>query len=88
MDDLIQALGCDGISSSQCRASASNRWAASGRWSLPLGCCLDGLTQQVREGGRVNVCVSMATGDAEGQHPGYGRGRQRDGAFWLAFLRS
>ena len=54
---------------------------------------LDGLTQKVREGGRiVNVCVVVATGvNAEGQRedPGYGRGRiSEDGAFWLAFLRS
>ena len=53
---------------------------------------LDGLTQQVREGGRiVNVCVVVATGvNAEGQRAilGMDVGASEDGAFWLAFLRS
>ena len=53
---------------------------------------LDGLTQKVREGGRiVNVCVVVATGvNAEGQREilGMDVGASEDGAFWLAFLRS
>ena len=53
---------------------------------------LDGLTQKVREGGRiVNVCVVVATGvNAEGQREilGLDVGASEDGAFWLAFLRS
>ena len=53
---------------------------------------LDGLTQKVREGGRiVNVCVVVATGvNAEGQREilGMDVGTSEDGAFWLAFLRS
>ena len=51
---------------------------------------LDGLTQKVREGGRiVNVCVVVAT-NAEGQREilGMDVGASEDGAFWLAFLRS
>ena len=53
---------------------------------------VDGLTQKVREGGRiVNVCVVVATGvNAEGQREilGMDVGASEDGAFWLAFLRS
>ena len=53
---------------------------------------LDGLTQKVREGGRiVNVCVVVATGvNADGQREilGMDVGASEDGAFWLAFLRS
>ena len=53
---------------------------------------VDGLTQKVREGGRiVNVCVVLATGvNAEGQREilGMDVGASEDGAFWLAFLRS
>ena len=53
---------------------------------------LDGLTQKVREGGRiVNVCVVVATGvNADGQREVLGMdvGASEDGAFWLAFLRS
>ena len=53
---------------------------------------LDGLTQKVREGGRiVNVCVVVATGvNADGQREilGMDVGTSEDGAFWLAFLRS
>ena len=92
-----KALGCDGISSSQVRASASNWtkwWRVSwvGPWTaVPTPTC-DGLTQKVREGGRiVNVCVVVATGvNAEGQREilGMDVGASEDGAFWLAFLRS
>ena len=53
---------------------------------------LDGLTQKVREGGRiVNVCVVVATGvNADGPREvlGLDVGASEDGAFWLAFLRS
>ena len=95
---LIKALGCDGISSSQVahlratgRSGGEFPGSASGRRSLPLR-WLDGLTQKVREGGRiVNVCVVVATGvNAEGQREilGMDVGASEDGAFWLAFLRS
>ena len=76
VDDLIKALGCDGISSSQvsriCQQldevveSFLGRPLDSGPYPYVW---LDGLTQKVREGGRiVNICVVVATGvNAEGQ---------------------
>ena len=99
VDDLIKALGCDGISSSQvsriCEqldevvASFLGRPLDGGPYPYVW---LDGLTQKVREGGRiVNVCVVVATGvNAEGQREilGMDVGASEDGAFWLAFLRS
>ena len=100
VDDLIKALGCDGISSSQvsricCQQLYEVVESFLGR---PLDggpypyVWLDGLTQKVREGGRiVNVCVVVATGvNAEGQREilGMDVGASEDGAFWLAFLRS
>ena len=99
VDDLIKALGCDGISSSQvsriCQQLDEVVESFLGR---PLDggpypyVWLDGLTQKVREGGRiVNVCVVVATGvNAEGQREilGMDVGTSEDGAFWLAFLRS
>ena len=99
VDDLIKALGCDGIASSQvsriCEQLDEVVESCPGR---PLDggpypyVWLDGLTQQVREGGRiVNVCVVVATGvNAEGQREilGMDVGASEDGAFWLAFLRS
>ena len=99
VDDLIKALGCDGISSSQvsriCQQLDEVVESFLGR---PLDggpdpyVWLDGLTQKVREGGRiVNVCVVVATGvNAEGQREilGMDVGASEDGAFWLAFLRS
>ena len=99
VDDLIQALGCDGISSSQvsriCEQLDEVVESFLGR-ALDGGpypyVWLDGLTQKVREGGRiVNVCVVVATGvNAEGQREilGLDVGTSEDGAFWLAFLRS
>ena len=99
VDDLIKALGCDGISSSQvsriCQQLDEVVESFLGR---PLDggpypyVWLDGLTQKVREGGRiVNVCVVVATGvNADGQREilGMDVGASEDGAFWLAFLRS
>ena len=99
VDDLIKALGCDGISSSQvsriCKQPDEVVESFLGR---PLDggpypyVWLDGLTQKVREGGRiVNVCVVVATGvNADGQREilGMDVGASEDGAFWLAFLRS
>ena len=102
VDDLIKALGCDGISSSQVsricvhlratgRSGGEFPGSSPGRWPYPY-VWLDGLTQKVREGGRiVNVCVVVATGvNAEGQREilGMDVGTSEDGAFWLAFLRS
>ena len=99
MDDLIKALGCDGISSSQVsRICEQLDEVVESFLGRPLDggpypyVWLDGLTQQVREGGRiVNVCVVVATGvNAEGQREilGMDVGASEDGAFWLAFLRS
>ena len=99
VDDLIQALGCDGISSSQVsRICEQLDEVVESFLGRPLDggpypyVWLDGLTQQVREGGRiVNVCVVVATGiNAEGQREilGLDVGASEDGAFWLAFLRS
>ena len=99
VDDLIKALGCDGISSSQVsRICGDLDEVVDSFLGRPLDggpypyVWLDGLTQKVREGGRiVNVCVVVATGvNAEGQREVLGMdvGTSEDGAFWLAFLRS
>ena len=99
VDDLIQALGCDGISSSQVsRICEQLDEVVESFLGRPLDggpypyVWLDGLTQKVREGGRiVNVCVVVATGvNADGQREilGLDVGTSEDGAFWLAFLRS
>ena len=99
VDDLIKALGCDGISSSQVsRICEQLDEVVDSFLGRPLDggpypyVWLDGLTQKVREGGRiVNVCVVVATGvNADGQREilGMDVGASEDGAFWLAFLRS
>ena len=99
VDDLIKALGCDGISSSQVsRICEQLDEVVESFLGRPLDggpypyVWLDGLTQKVREDGRiVNVCVVVATGvNAEGQREilGMDVGASEDGAFWLAFLRS
>ena len=99
VDDLIKALGCDGISSSRVsRICEQLDEVVESLLGRPLDggpypyVWLDGLTQKVREGGRiVNVCVVVATGvNAEGQREilGLDVGTSEDGAFWLAFLRS
>ena len=76
VDDLIKALGCDGISSSQVsRICEQLDEVVESFLGRPLDggpypyVWLDGLTQKVREGGRiVNVCVVVATGvNADGQ---------------------
>ena len=98
VDDLIKALGCDGISSSQVsRICEQLDEVVESFLGRPLDggpypyVWLDGLTQKVREGGRiVNVCVVVATGVTDGQREilGMDVGASEDGAFWLAFLRS
>ena len=96
VDDLIKALGCDGISSSQVsRICEQLDEVVESFLGRPLDggpypyVWLDGLTQKVREGGRVvNVCVVVATGvNAEGQREilGMDVGASEDGTFWLAF---
>ena len=99
VDDLVKALGCDGISKSQvsrvCRDQDQVVEHSLGR---PLDggpypyVWLDALTRKVREGGRiVNVSVVVATGvNSQGQREilGMDVGASEDGAFWMAFLRS
>jgi transposase-like protein len=99
VEDLVQALGCDGISKSQvsriCGALDSQVQAFRER-PLDEGpypyVWLDALTQRVREGGRVvNVAVVVATAvNAAGKREilGLDTGASEDGAFWLSFLRS
>jgi len=99
VEDLIQALGCEGISKSQvsriCQEldgvvqSFLGRPMDSGPYRYLW---LDALTQKVREDGRiVNVSVVVATAvNREGKREvlGIDVGTSEDGAFWLAFLRS
>ena len=99
VEDLVQALGCSGISKSQvsriCGALDVQVQAFRER-PLDAGpypyVWLDALTQRVREGGRVvNVAVVVATAvNAQGKREvlGLDTGASEDGAFWLAFLRS
>ena len=92
VDDLIKALGCDGISSSQVsRICEQLDEVVESFLGRPLDggpypyVWLDGLTQKVWEGGRiVNVCVVVATGvNADGQREilGLDVGASEDGAF-------
>jgi len=99
VEDLVQALGCEGISKSQvsriCAALDAQVQAFRER-PLDQGpypyVWLDALTQRVREGGRVvNVAVVVATAvNAQGKREilGLDTGASEDGAFWLSFLRS
>jgi len=98
VEDLVQALGCDGISKSEvsriCQQLDVQVQAFRER-PLDAGpypyLWLDALTQKVREGGRVvNVCVVVATAvNGQGQREvlGLDCGTSEDGAFWLSFLR-
>ena len=99
VDDLVKALGCEGISKSQVsRICQELDVVVDGFLGRPLDggpypyLWLDGLTQKVREDGRiVNVSVVVATADnGEGKREiiGMDVGTSEDGAFWLAFLRS
>ena len=99
VEDLVQALGCEGISKSQVSRICSELDAVVDAFlSRPLDggpypyLWLDALTQKVREDGRiVNVSVAVATGvNREGKREvlGIDVGTSEDGAFWLAFLRS
>lgn len=98
VDDLVQALGCEGISKSQVsRICAELDGMVADFLGRPLDAgpyrylWLDALTQKVREGGRiVQVSVVVATGvNGEGKREvlGIDVGTSEDGAFWLAFLR-
>ena len=99
VDDLVKALGCEGISKSQVSRicgeldrvvdSFLDRPLAGGPYCYLW---LDALSQKVREEGRiVNVSVAVATAvNAEGRREiiGMDVGTSEEGAFWLAFLRS
>ena len=98
VDDLVQALGCEGISRSpisRISVSATAWWSTSSAGPLDAGpyryLWLDALTQRVREGGRiVQVGVVVATGvNHEGKREvlGIDVGTSEDGAFRLALLR-
>jgi transposase-like protein len=99
VDDLVKALGCEGISKSQVsRICQELDSVVEAFLSRPLDggpymyLWLDALTQKVRETGRiVNVSVVVATGvNSEGRREVLGMdvGTSEDGVFWLSFLRS
>ena len=99
VEDLVQALGCEGISKSRVSRICSALDAVVDSFlGRPLDggpypyLWLDALTQKVREDGRiVNVSVAVATRvNREGKREvlGIDVGTSEDGAFWLAFLRS
>jgi putative transposase len=99
VDDLVKALGCEGISKSQVsRICQELDLVVEAFLSRPLDggpylyLWLDALTQKVREAGRiVNVSVVVATGvNSEGGREVLGMdvGTSEDGVFWLSFLRS
>ena len=99
VEDLVQALGCEGISKSQVsRICQELDGVVESFLGRPLDAgpypylWLDALTQKVREDGRiVNVSVVVATavnGEGKREVLGIDVGTSEDGAFWLAFLRS
>ena len=99
VDDLVKALGCDGISKSQVsRICGKLDGVVDSFLGRPLDggpycyLWLDAMSQKVREEGRiVNVSVAVATAvNAEGKREivGMDVGTSEDGAFWLSFLRS
>jgi transposase-like protein len=99
VDDVVKAMGIEGISKSQVSAMAKELDTVVEAFrSRPLDAgpytylWLDALTQKVREGGRVvNVAVVIATGvNNEGKRESLGFDviTTEDGAGWTAFLRS
>jgi transposase-like protein len=98
VDDLVKALGMDGISKSQVSRLCQELDAEVERFRTrklegPYPYCwLDATFVKVRQDGRlVNVAVVIAIGvNASGQREVLGMdvGPSEDGAFWLAFLRS
>jgi transposase-like protein len=98
VDDLVKALGLDGISKSQvsrlCEALDEEVERFRGR---PLEAAypyvwLDATYVKARDGGRVvSTAVVIAigvNGDGQREVLGLDVGPSEDGAFWLAFLRS
>ena len=99
VDDLVKALGCEGISKSQVSRICRGLDEVVEKFlSRPLNggpyayLWLDALTQKVREDGRiVNVSVVVGTAvNVEGKREivGLDVGTSEDGAFWLSFMRS
>jgi putative transposase len=99
VDDIVKAMGIEGISKSQVSVMAKELDATVEAFrSRPLEAgpytyvWLDAVTQKVREGGRVvNVAVVVATGvNNEGRREplGFDVITTEDGAGWTAFLRS
>jgi transposase-like protein len=99
VDDLIRALGCEGISKSDVsRICTELDTVVNAFRNRPLDTgpypylWLDALTQKVRENGRVvNIAVVVATavnGEGKREVLGVDAGTSEDGAFWLSFLRS
>ena len=99
VDDLVKALGCEGISKSQVSGICQELdVVVDGFMGRPLDggpypyLWVDALNQKVREDGRiVNVSVVVATavnGEGKREIIGMDVGTSEDGAFWLAFLRS
>jgi transposase-like protein len=98
VDDLVKALGLEGISKSQVSRLCEELDAEVERFrtrrlegSYPY-VWVDATFLKVRDGGRVvSLAVVIAVGvNAEGQREilGVDVGPSEDGAFWLAFLRS
>ena len=88
MDDLVKALGCEGISKSRVsRICQELDVVVDGFLGRPLDpyLWLDALTQKVREDGRiVNVSVVVATavnGEGKREIIGMDVGTSEDGAF-------
>lgn len=99
VDDLVKAMGIEGISSSQVSRMAAELDAKVTEFrERPLDAgpyrylWIDALTQKVREGGRVvNVSAVIATAvNAEGRREiiGFDIVTTEDTAAWTAFLRS
>jgi putative transposase len=99
VDDLVKAMGIDGISSSQVSRMAAELDAKVAEFrERPLDAgpyrylWIDALTQKVREGGRVvNVSAVIATAvNVEGRREiiGFDIVTTEDTAGWTAFLRS
>jgi len=99
VDDLVKALGIEGISKSEVSRLAAELDAVVAEFrKRPLDqgpyryLWIDALTQRVREGGRVvNVAVVIATAsNAEGRRTvvGFDIVTTEDTAAWTAFLRS
>ena len=99
VDDLVRAMGIDGISASQVSRMAAELDAKVAEFrDRPLESgpyrylWIDALTQRVREGGRVvNVSAVIATSvNAEGRREivGFDIVTSEDTAAWTAFLRT